>query len=365
MVDWWNIYLVILLAAASAALLLTVLCRHLAKLTGFMDRPQAQAHKGHREPIPLLGGVAICTAWLAVIAIGWLASRTLGAGTNLAPHVATKLGGLGHVTREMIVLAAGAVLATLIGLWDDRFNMSARAKLAGQFIVAILAVTWGGAEITIFINQPIICWGISVFWFLLVMNAINFFDNMDGLAVGTATIAFAFFTIAAATQGQYFVAALGAACTGSALGFWFFNHTPATIFMGDSGSHFLGYTLALMGVMVNYYRPDLPGTRCSILIPCFILAIPVFDVAAVVVIRLRQGQPIYIGDHNHISHRFLRMGMTRAQAVTMVHLLAICIGLSVLPLIWGDTRTTVVCLLQACAILLLVSLLQIRGRKDA
>ncbi len=361
---WWNIYVVVLFGAASLSLLLTTILRKVAVATGFVDRPHEQAHKGHREPTPLLGGAAMCLAWLAVIVGGLLAGRVIG-GAHLDPRVTINLGGLVSVSREMLALALGAVLATLLGLWDDRFNMSARTKLAGQLAVAVIAVTWGGARITLFLDLPVLCWGISVFWFLLVMNAINFFDNMDGLAVGTATIAFFFFTLAAAIQEQYFVAALGATCTGAALGFWFFNHSPATIFMGDSGSHFLGYNLALMGILVNYYRPALPGTRFSILIPCFILAIPIFDVAAVVVIRLRQRKPIYIGDHNHISHRFLRMGMSRPQAVLMVHLLALCIGLSVLPLMWGDERTTAVCLIQACTILLLVSLLQVRGRKDA
>jgi UDP-GlcNAc:undecaprenyl-phosphate GlcNAc-1-phosphate transferase len=360
---WWNIYLVVLLAAGGTSLLLTTICRKVALLTNFVDRPHEQAHKGHREPIPLLGGVALCLSWLLVVGGGLFASRIVGGG-YLDPSVTLNLGGIFKVSREMLVLATGAGLATLLGLWDDRYNMRAITKLGGQLVVAILAVTWGGARITLFIHQPEIGWAISVFWFLLVMNAINFFDNMDGLAVGTATIAFFFFTLAAAIQEQYFVAALGASFTGAALGFWFFNHAPATIFMGDSGSHFLGYALALMGILVNYYRPDLPGTQFSILIPCFILAIPMFDVAAVVVIRLRNRQPIYIGDHNHISHRFLRMGMTRPQSVLMVHLLALCISLSVLPLMWGDERTTVVCLLQACTILLLVSLLQSRGRKD-
>ncbi|OGV37286.1 MAG: hypothetical protein A2X48_21205 [Lentisphaerae bacterium GWF2_49_21] len=116
--------------------------------------------------------------------------------------------------------------------------------------------------------------------------------------------------------------------------------------------------MAVLGVLATYYNPSMAASHMPILIPFFILAIPLFDLCAVVVIRLKAGKPIYIGDNNHISHRFLNMGMSRKEAVMMVHLLEIAIGLSVLPLMWGDIRTTIISLLQACTILLLVTLLQ-------
>ena len=189
---------------------------------------------------------------------------------------------------------------------------------------------------------------------------------MDGLAVGTATIAFSFFAIVAAMRGQYFVAALGSACAGASLGFWFYNHSPATIFMGDSGSHLLGYLLATIGCMVTYYKTGSgESSPFSVLIPLFILGLPLFDAAAVTVIRFKIGKPFYIGDHNHISHRFLKIGMSRKMAVLMVHLLCLIIGMGGLPLLWGDERTVIVVLVQSATILLLVSILQHAGRKKA
>lgn len=362
MVAWWNIYLIIACSGVGFALVYTPLCKILANKISFLDKPSEQKHKGHESPIPLLGGVAICLAMISTVLFGFIAVNSIHKDV-VSPHVIQTLPGVTKVTARMFFIGLGAVLATLLGLYDDKFNMSAKAKFGGQFAVAAIAVTWGGVHISAFINNEIITWCLSVFWIILIINAFNFFDNMDGLAVGIAAIAFSLFTISAAMRDQYFVAALGAVSAGSSVGFWFYNHSPASIFMGDSGSHLLGYMLAVMGCMVTYYKTE-SDSRFSILIPFFILALPLFDLFAVTVIRLKKGKPFYIGDHNHISHRFLKMGMSRKMAVLMVHLLALIIGMCVLPLLWGEGRTTVVSFVQAGTILLLISLLQYSGKKD-
>jgi UDP-GlcNAc:undecaprenyl-phosphate GlcNAc-1-phosphate transferase len=254
----------------------------------------------------------------------------------------------------------------MLGLLDDKVSLNAGIKFAGQFVIAALAVTLGGVKISFFFNDPVIIWCLSVFWIMLLINAINFFDNMDGLAVGTVTIAIALFAAVAALNQQYFMAVLGALTCGIGVGFWFFNHSPATIFMGDSGSHFLGYVLAVMSAGVTFFSRDYSLTRFPALIPLFILAIPLFDTLAVVLIRLRNHKPIYIGDHNHLSHRFVKMGMSHKRAVQMVHLLVLIIGLSVLPLLWGEFRIAVVIVVQAALMLLFISLIQyaVTGDKE-
>ena len=362
MVSWWNIYLIIACSGVGFALIYTPLCKILASKIGFLDKPAEQLHKGHKEPIPLLGGVAICLAMVSTLIFGFIAVKSIHKDV-VSSLVIQTLPGVTTVTKRMFFIGLGAVLATLLGLYDDKFNMSAKAKFGGQFAVAAIAVTWGGVHISAFVNNPIITWCISVFWIILIINAVNFFDNMDGLAIGIAAIAFSLFTISAAMREQYFVAALGSVAAGSSIGFWFFNHSPASIFMGDSGSHLLGYMLAVMGCMVTYYKTE-TDSRFSVLIPLFILALPLFDLFAVSLIRWKTGKPFYIGDHNHISHRFLKMGMTKKMSVLMVHLLALIIGMCVLPLLWGDQRTTVISLIQAGTILLMISLLQYSGRKD-
>ncbi|MDD5729075.1 MAG: MraY family glycosyltransferase, partial [Victivallales bacterium] len=268
------------------------------------------------------------------------------------------------VSGRLLIICLGAFAATLLGVLDDRFGMSALVKFGGQFIIAATVVIWGKVQISAFFTNPILISAISIGWFMLLMNAINFFDNMDGLAVGTVTIAMGLFAAVATIKGQYFVATLGALTCGVGCGFWFFNHSPATIFMGDSGSHLLGYLTAVISSSVTFYSADGSNSLLAILIPLFILAVPLFDTIAVVIIRLRAGKPIYIGDHNHISHRFVKMGMTRKQAVYMVHLLSLLLGLSVLPVLWGDEKTAAICVIQACILLLLVSFLQFSVMAD-
>lgn len=365
MMLWWHLYIIIVMMALALSLALTPLFQKIAEKLDFYDKPAAQAHKKHQDQTPLMGGVAIFLAWIFTILAGFIGAKYLGQSPSFARSVIINLPGIDFISWKLFFLCLGALLAVLLGLYDDRFNMRAVTKLAGQVAVAVIAVTWGGVKITLFFHDPVFSWFVSVFWILLIMNAINFFDNMDGLAVGTASIALCLFTIVAAVNQQYFVSALGAAAAGAAIGFWFYNHSPAAIFMGDSGSHFLGYILAVVSASVTYYSPDVSTTRFPILIPLFVLAIPLFDTAAVVFIRLRKRKPIYIGDHNHISHRFVRMGMSRKTAVFVVHLLELIVGLSVLPLLWGDERTTVVSLLQACTILFFVSVLQYSSSKQA
>ncbi|HCE42023.1 MAG TPA: hypothetical protein DET40_00555 [Lentisphaeria bacterium] len=362
---WWNLYFLVFAVALALALILTPVFRKIALMTEFYDKPKEQLHKSHSTPTPLLGGLAICCAWLLTIIIGFIAAKSIR-NNIFDKEVISNLPGISKVSSELIFICLSGVLATLLGLYDDKYNMSAKTKLAGQIAIAIIAVTWGGVRINFLDQLPVpgLAWAVTVFWIILIMNAVNFFDNMDGLAVGTAAIAFSFFTIISVSNAQHFVPILAATTAGAAFGFWFYNHSPATIFMGDSGSHFLGYNMAILGIMATYYNSSQSFTHLPILIPLFIMAIPLFDLCAVVVIRLRAGKPIYIGDNNHISHRFLNMGMSRKEAVMMVHLLEIAIGLSVLPLLWGDIRTTIISLLQACTILLLVTLLQNHGKKS-
>lgn len=365
MILWQHLYLFVFLLGAGLALALTPLCQILAEATDFMDRPKGEHHKRHGKATPLLGGLAMFSAWLIAILAGYAAVHSFNVEV-LSRDLSDNLTGMDYVSDKMFFIVLGAFLATMLGLLDDKISLHAGLKFFGQFLIAAIAVTFGGVKISIFFNNPVIIWCLSVFWIMLLINAINFFDNMDGLAVGTVTIAIALFTAVAAMNQQYFMATLGALTCGIGVGFWFFNHSPATIFMGDSGSHFLGYVLAVMSAGVTFFSRDYSLTRFPTLIPLFILAIPLFDTLAVVLIRLRNHKPIYIGDHNHLSHRFVKMGMSRKRAVQMVHLLVLIIGLSVLPLLWGEFRIAVVIVVQALLMLLFISLIQyaVTGDKE-
>ncbi|MBO5725066.1 MAG: undecaprenyl/decaprenyl-phosphate alpha-N-acetylglucosaminyl 1-phosphate transferase [Lentisphaeria bacterium] len=353
---WTEVYAGIFLMALALAVIFTPLCQILAQKTAFLDIPANEQHKQHKKATPLLGGVAMFLAWVLTVGGGIAAGRYF-----LPPPIAESLR---QNVMSFAMLPLCALLCVALGTYDDKYAISAGKKLIGQILIAVLAVWLGGIRLSLFINHSLISGAITVFWFIFIFNAINFFDNMDGLACGTATIAFFFFTVAAMVNGQYFVACLGASCVGASAGFWFYNHSPASIFMGDGGSHFLAFLLAVISAKVTYYNGSCSASELIILTPLFILAVPIFDAFAVVLIRLKNKKKIYVGDHNHISHRFHHMGMDRKQAVLLVHLLCLISGLGALPLLWGDLRTCFVLLIQGVVIFLLLSLLQSFGRRD-
>jgi len=350
-------YLWLYAAAFAASFLLSLpavpLCRILARRTGIMDVPKSEGHKLHGKATPLLGGVAILVSWLIPVLAG-ISALILAPGRFPEEIV----GGFHNISGELAMICVCAAAAVVLGVIDDKHAMRASLKFAGQFLIAFAMVFFGGLHITIFLNSPFLTVPVSVFWIVFIMNAMNFFDNMDGLSVGTAAIAFLFFTAAAWSGGQFFVAALSACSAGACCGFWLFNRAPASIFMGDAGSHLVGFLLAVVSARVTYYNPEVASSKFSVLIPLFILAVPVFDAFAVVLIRLHGHKPFYVGDHNHISHRFVRMGLSRPQAVRIIHLLSIVAGLGATPLLWGDARTCFLLLAQGLVILLLLTLLQ-------
>ncbi len=355
--SWIVIDGIVFVCALALGLAFTALCGRLAWKLGFLDTPKSEQHKQHRRPTPLLGGVAMFAAWFVTMSAAFAVYVFLREN-SLDPEVSGTLGGMPLVSNELIAMTACAAASVLLGLYDDKHALKAWQKLIGQILIASAATLFAGVKITLFVPNPVFSFCATVFWFILIFNAVNFFDNMDGLAAGTAVIAFLFFTVASAANGQFFMAALGASCAGAAAGFWWFNKYPAKIFMGDSGSHFLAFMLAFISARITYYTPGISATRFALLIPLFILAIPLLDAVTVVIIRLRNHKPIYVGDHNHISHRFRNMGLSTPAAVGMVHLLSAIAGLGALPLLWGELSTCVLLIVQGLAIYGFVCFLQ-------
>ncbi|MBQ9772103.1 MAG: undecaprenyl/decaprenyl-phosphate alpha-N-acetylglucosaminyl 1-phosphate transferase [Lentisphaeria bacterium] len=340
-----------------SALLLTPFCMRLAHKTGFLDIPACEQHKQHKKATPLLGGLAMYLSFGITFLAGgilWLFFKK----TPLSDSFQNITDGLILMKGQVLVLFLCITATMLLGLYDDKYSMKAWKKLLGQIAISLAVVLWGGASITAFFPWQWVSVPLTVFWFVLIFNAINFFDNMDGLAAGTAFIAFVFFMIAGIVNGQYLVSILSAAAAGSSLGFWKYNKNPAKLFMGDSGSHFLAFLIAYISTKVTYFTPGVSSTKLNILIPLFILTIPLLDTLTVVLIRLKNHKPIYVGDHNHISHRFWHMGLSRANAVNMVHLLSIIAGLGALPLLRGDLFTSVLLVVQGLVLYLMICFLQ-------
>ena len=362
---WPILSLLAFLATALLSAALTWRCHVWAPRWGFLDRPLSEAHKAHRKATPVLGGLAMSCAWLAVTLGGlallsWAPALLCAGARGLLP-------GLEAVRGRLLTVALGAVCMTALGMRDDRHAMPAGRKFLLQFLVAALVAldvrislfhSLPGLDGTLPWLAPALNWLVTSLWIMTVVNALNFFDNMDGLAGGTAMIAAAFFLLIALLRGQAFVALLSAATCGAAAGFLVFNRPPASIFMGDGGSHFLGYCLALSGILTTFFQHGESPTATPLLIPLLVLSLPLFDAVAVVCIRLREHRPIYIGDTRHISHRFAQLGLTRAQSVYLIWLLCVIQGTGALTLVWLPFHGACLVFLQAIAMFLVITIIQ-------
>ncbi|MDD5707333.1 MAG: MraY family glycosyltransferase [Kiritimatiellae bacterium] len=292
------------LVSLSAVLWLTPQTRRLARLCGCMDRPSSR--KVHAVPTPLLGGAAIALAVLC----GWLAAAMVMPRTGLLQHPLPLVMGM-------------AMAMMLVGLLDDCLNLSWSLKLVAQLVAAGLLYA-GGVKVQLAWLPDWVNLSLTLLWLVGITNAINFLDNMNGLAAGLCAISASFFTLLGLLHHVGAVTGVAAAVAGASLGFLRFNYRNASIFMGDAGSLLLGMLLATTGVLLRF-----PGKANWItwMTPVMVMLVPVFDMTLVCLSRLRHGRnPLATPGQDHISHRLVRLGLTHAQAVDTVYGLAVVCG---------------------------------------
>lgn len=287
--------------------------------TGLVDDPGHR--KIHDSPIPLAGGFAVLTGILLPVLTGVLLLK-LGVitlkSTGLIVH------GVDRRALELVVLGVGAVVITVLGWLDDKHELKPLAKFLGQLLVA-LAVAAACKRITLFVHSEVFSYAVTVLWLLTVMNAFNFIDNMNGLCGGLGAIGAFFFALIAARNGEYLVALTGFLMGGALLGFLPYNFPKARVFLGDAGSHLVGYLLAVMAILPHFYTRQNPHPL-AVLYPLFVLAVPLADLAQVSVFRTWNRKPFWIGDTNHLSHRLVRAGLSREKAVLILWLVATVIA---------------------------------------
>ena len=286
---------------------------------GLVDDPGQR--KIHDTPVPLAGGLAVLTGVLLPLLLGAL-GMTIGhvhqAGT---PQVVY---GLSRRTSQLVAIAFGAVAMTILGLLDDRRELKPLPKFAGQLLIAtVLAAS--GVRITLFVPSIVFSYVITLLWVLTVVNAFNFMDNMNGLCAGLGVIGSFYFAVSSAASGQYLVALIALLICGALLGFLPYNFPEARAFLGDSGSHLVGYLLAVLAILPHFYTKKNPHPWL-VLTPLLVLAVPLGDLAYVVTLRYRLGKPFYVGDTNHLSHRLVRIGISRRMAVLLIWLIATIVG---------------------------------------
>ena len=307
------------LGATMFSLLLVPTVREFARSRQIHDNPGG--HKSHRSPVPYLGGVAMALSFSGAMVVGvavWRSARLENGELNLAlGNLITQGDGL---VRELVVMLGVALLFSLMGLVDDLRGLSPWLRFFVGLGLATSVVLFG-----ISLNSPLPAWAdgfISVVWILGMTNAFNLLDNIDGLAAGTAAVASGAFFFIAVINEQQFSALLAIGLAGAMLGFLRSNFHPASIYMGDAGSLFIGFMMAYLGLKMRTTVTEIP----QLFAPVVVLGVAVLDTTVVVVSRVRRGVSPFTGGQDHLSHRFLRLGLSVRRSVTSLLVASVALG---------------------------------------
>jgi UDP-GlcNAc:undecaprenyl-phosphate GlcNAc-1-phosphate transferase len=301
------------------ALAATRLAIRLSHRWGILDIPDER--KQHDRPMPLLGGPALCLAF----GVGCGAALVLlPAGEKPAPLI-----------REIGATAAAGALLVAIGVADDRRGLSTWVRLAGQIIAAGLVMAFGARMSCPFagVAGPAAETALTLVWLVGITNAMNFLDGLDGLASGLSAVAAVSFGAIAILTGQRLVAAAAFALAGSALGFLRYNVRPARIFLGDSGSTFLGFTLACLALIGDWGAADGEEALLNLFVSAIVLGIPIYDMTYTTVYRFGTGRVHTVGEwlayvgRDHLHHRLLALGLRPGRACLLICLGGVALGL--------------------------------------
>ena len=282
---------------------ITPLVKKLAIAIGAIDKPDSR--KVHQKIMPRLGGLAIYISFI----IGFLA--------------------LGLMNRETLPIIIGCTIIIITGILDDKFTLSAKVKLLGQIVAAIVVVMNG--VVIEFINLPfggmlefgILSIPITILWIVGITNAVNLIDGLDGLAAGVSSIALITISGLAFLKGDLFTFSMGIILLGSTLGFLVHNFYPAKIFMGDTGALFLGYMISILSLL-GFKNV----TMLSLIVPIIILGVPISDTFFAIIRRFLNRSPISAPDKSHLHHCLLRSGFSHRQTVLLIYAMAAMFSLA-------------------------------------
>lgn len=323
-------YILAFLVAMAMSLIVTPPVIKFALKTGAVDLPNER--KVHKVPIPRIGGLGIYIAFMVALSFSIFVSNLDGASLH-----------------EIAGLALSGTLIVVLGLIDDYKNLPAKVKLLGQIFAAAVLVL--GFDVRIdFITDPLgdyiylewIAIPATIFWLVGLTNTINLIDGLDGLAAGVAAIASITILLVAMKQNFFLVTILTAALAGAASGFLFYNTNPAKIFMGDTGSMFLGFMLAGISVIGTVKST----ATIALIVPILALGLPILDTTFAILRRYFGGKPIFQPDKGHLHHRLLKLGFTQRQAVLLMYIISAMLGLSAVALTEVSSQIAVVLLLM-------------------
>ena len=321
--------LLALLVALVVSFLMTPIVKTFAYKVGAIDVPK-DARRMHKTPIPRLGGLAIF--------IGFMVSILLFV----------------EITAEMRSILLGAVIIVVLGVVDDIMALPALLKFVVQIVAALIPATHGVviqafSNPNVFSDNPYWVLGnlsvpLTVLWIVAITNAVNLIDGLDGLAVGVATISSLTMLVIAMLVSENVVALMMAALAGGCIGFMPYNLNPAKIFMGDTGSTFLGFVLATVSIqgLFKFY------TIISFAVPFLMLGLPLFDTCFAILRRLAKGQSPMAPDRSHVHHRLIDMGFNQKQAVAILYVISAILGLSAVVLTTSGALKAMVLLCALC-----------------
>lgn len=348
-------YILSFAIAFIVAFSVTPLVRKLAFKVGAVDIPKDE-RRVHKQPIPRLGGLAIFIGFMTAIAF-IVISRIMDDGIFIADY-------------RLLGLILGSTIIIIVGIIDDIKQLKAWVKLVFQ-IIAALVVVLSGIRIEE-ISNPFAPMGmtflgvlsipVTIIWIIGITNAINFIDGLDGLAAGVASIASLSLLFISIFDHQLGAVFLTAALAGASLGFLPFNFNPAKIFMGDTGSTFLGFALAVISVMgmVKSYA------AIAVAVPLLVLGLPIFDTAFAILRRLFNGKSIMEADRGHLHHKLLDMGFSQRQTVVALYIVSAFLGICAVELVTSGVIKAIV-LLASVAVFIIAGaryMDEVIGEKD-
>jgi UDP-GlcNAc:undecaprenyl-phosphate GlcNAc-1-phosphate transferase len=354
-------------SAFIVSIIATRVIRQFAPGLGLIDQPEAR--KVHVTPTPLGGGMGI---WLGVVvplacahAVVWWISRLDTPPDWLPEEIRPHISNVLHRSGQLWSIITAGTILSIMGLIDDMRNLPWQPRLAVQLLVAV-ALASGGVQVTVFAPWPWLGFVLTIGWILVLVNSFNFLDNMDGLSGGIGLIVsllFAIIMLTSLSEPRWFVAAVLLVLAGALCGFLWWNWSPASIFMGDTGSYFIGLIIATMTIVGTFYEESPEIGRHVILAPLCVLAVPLYDTATVMLIRLRQGRSPFQPDRSHFSHRLVELGLQPRNAVLTVHLTTLTTGLGGLLLYQlPDWNAAVIVLGLIACVLLIIAILETAGR---
>src|ERR1700757_2308504 len=322
------LYLIIFAVSLISSFVLTWAVRNVAMGRGWAA-PPIQDRDLHETPLPRLGGVPVFLSFLIAIAITWLASERF-------PALAA-----GFSIQSLLIVLVPATLIFLLGLYDDIHSVGPYTKFAVQGVAAVmlfagglrildLPVLFGARHLGWYIGLPI-----TVVWVIGITNAFNLIDGLDGLAAGSALFSTFVVFVVALSSGSPPVALLTIALAGAILGFLRFNFNPATIFLGDSGSLFIGFMLSALALAGAEKAP----TLVAVAIPVVSFGLPILETVLSILRRLISGRPIFTADREHIHHKLLQHGMTHRQVVIVLYAVSALFAMLSLFLLWPTGST--------------------------